>query len=243
MSETESIYRIFLEPAEVFNSFITQPRYLLATLILLLVTTGYNVIVIQRFGFEEIVRTQIESSSRTVELKDEDKQKIAETRASGFVKALGYAAPLMRTIVSMIAGAGLYLLGVMLMGSAIGYLQSVSLWVYSTLAPALLLYLVNAVLLLVTAPEDVDLVRAIKHELAYSNPGALLGSESNPFLLTLLTSLDLFEFYGLFLAVLGLKIVARLQTSSALMIVGGIWLIALLVRLTWAFAFGVPISS
>jgi hypothetical protein len=233
MSETESIYRIFLEPAEVFNSFITQPRYLLATLILLLVTTGYNVIVIQRFGFEEIVRTQIESSSRTVELKDEDKQKIAETRA----------APLMRTIVSMIAGAGLYLLGVMLMGSAIGYLQSVSLWVYSTLAPALLLYLVNAVLLLVTAPEDVDLVRAIKHELAYSNPGALLGSESNPFLLTLLTSLDLFEFYGLFLAVLGLKIVARLQTSSALMIVGGIWLIALLVRLTWAFAFGVPISS
>jgi hypothetical protein len=59
-------------------------------------------------------------------------------------------------------------------------------------------------------------------------------------LATALGSLDLFALYGLFLAALGLRKVARLSSGSAWAIVLGLWLLGVVARTIGSSALGTP---
>ena len=54
----------------------------------------------------------------------------------------------------------------------------------------------------------------------------------------LLGSFDLFTFYGLFLGALGLRKVGKLSSGAAWTIVLGLWLVGVLIKVSWAAAFG-----
>jgi hypothetical protein len=74
--------------------------------------------------------------------------------------------------------------------------------------------------------------------IAQANLGMLVGASSSPVLYALLSSLDLFQFYGLFLGALGLKKVGRLSSGSAWTIVLGLYVLKTVLRVGWAAAFG-----
>jgi len=70
-----------------------------------------------------------------------------------------------------------------------------------------------------------------------TNLGVLASSTSGP-VYALLSQMDLFQFYGLFLAALGLKKVGRISSGSAWTIVLAFFIIKVLGKVGWASMFG-----
>jgi hypothetical protein len=148
-------------------------------------------------------------------------------------KTLGMVAVPLSVPIVVAAGAGLYLLGVMAFAGSISYRRAVSLWVYSSLPPAVIGSVIAVIVLLLKSPDTID-----PEHMLVTNPGAFMGEGSSPALVSLLTQFDLLKFYGLFLAALGLRKMAKLSSGSAWGIVIGFWLIGTVLRVVWAMAFG-----
>lgn len=237
MSTAETLSNIFFEPGRTFESLRRRPRFLVAALIMIALATAFTILLFQKMDFERFMREQIEKSPRAEQMTPEQKDAAVKFQTGTFGKALVYVTPVIASLVIFAAGAGIYLLGSMLMGGTMNYWQSLSVWVYSSLPPAVLLTVANFVLLLVKSRDDIDIGQS-STGLVRANLGVFLPSGSSPVLAAVLNSFDIFTFYGLFLAAVGLRKVARMSSGSAWAVVLGLWIISIIVKVAWAAAFG-----
>ncbi|HLL71805.1 MAG TPA: YIP1 family protein [Pyrinomonadaceae bacterium] len=235
MSTPETLSGIFFEPARTFEALRARPRFLIAGIITILAFMAFYILFVQKLGAETIARAQIES--RSPDMAPEQLEQALSIQRNPMVQAITYASfPLVFALI-FAAGGGLYLLGSMAMAKSMSYKQAVSVWVYSTLPPTLVFSLVNILLLFLKSKEDID-PAAVNQGLARANLALLVNPKEQPVLATVLGSFDLFQFYGLFLAVLGLRKIARLSSGAAWGIVLLIWAVGLLVRVGMSAAFG-----
>lgn len=236
-STPQTLTNIFFEPGRTFEGLRERPRFLVATLILTFIFTAFNFLFIQKVGYENIVRTRIESSPRTADMPADQKERIIQQQSSPLVKSISYFAPLIGFLVFFAAGAGLYLLGAMALGGAMNYKQSLAVYAYSSFPPFILSMLANFILLFIKSAEDIDIINS-QNGLVHANPSFLVTRIDHPALSALLGAFDLFSFYGLFLAALGLQKIARLSAGAAWGIVIGLWLVGVLLRVGIASFFG-----
>lgn len=237
MSAAKSLTNIFFEPGHTFESLRERPRFLVAALVIVAATTIFNVMAIQRLGYENIIRSSIESNPRLADMGPDQKEQIVQSQSSLGFRALNYGTPILAVVVPITVGAALYLLGVMLAGKAVRYKQSLSVWTYSSLPPILLAMVANVVLLFLTSPDNIDIARS-SSGLVHANLGVLVDARASPALATALGTIDLFGFYGLFLAALGLRKVAQLSSGTAWGIIITVWLLLVVIRITMAAIFG-----
>ena len=228
MSTPATLTGIFFEPSRVFEALRTRPRFLIASLILLVLTAGVTAALYQRVDMGEYIREKMEKSPRNAQMTPEQKEQGVK-----FGKIIG-AVAFPGSIPFWIAGgAGLYLLGVMAFGGSIGYKKSLAVWVYSSLPPSVLATVIAVLVLFLKSPDAID-----PEHLLVTNPGAFMGPDSSPVLTALLSQFDLLKFYGLFLAALGLRKIAKLSSGSAWGVVIGFWVIALVLKVASAAIFG-----
>lgn len=232
LSTPETLTGIFFEPGRVFESFRVRPRFLLAGIIIVVVTVIVSLLLLRKVDFETFMHDQLVNSPRGQQMTPEQID-----RSVQIGKIIAYVSPPFAMAIYMAAGAALYLLGVMAVGGSISYKKALSVWVYSEFPPAILSSLVALVLLLIKPAESIDLAQP-GGGIAVTNLGALLGPGSSPALVTALSALDLFKFYGLFLAALGLRKVARLSSGASWAVVIGLWLIGIVLKVAWAAIFG-----
>lgn len=237
MSTPETLTAIFFEPGATFEALRARPRFLVAALILVALALGVTVLVLQKVNYEEVVRRAIESNPRTEQMTPEQKEQTIAMQTGPFGKAIAYGAPVIGTAVVLAAGAALYLLGASLMGGRLSYKQALSVWAYSSFPPAVLGSLLAVVLLFLKSADDLDFSRP-GAGLVVTNLGALLGADSSPVLRAALSWFDLFTFYGMFLAALGLRKVGKLSSGSAWAIVIALWLFGMLLGVGRAAIFG-----
>lgn len=237
MSTPETLTGIFFEPGRTFEALRARPRFLVAALIMLVVLFAFNTLLLQRVGYENIVRAAIESNARVADMPEDQRERIIQTQMGPAFKTLAYVSPVIGLSFILIAGAALYMLGAMVMARKIDIKQALAVWTYSSFPPILLTMVANLVLLFVKSVEDIDLTK-INRGLVHANPGVLVDSTAHPVLATAASALDLFSFYGLFLAALGLRKVAKMSAGAAWGIVLGIWLIGVIGRLAFTAAFG-----
>lgn len=228
MSVGETLTGIFFEPGRVFESLRTRPRFLVAGLLLIVLTVAVTAVLYARVDMGQFIREKMERSPRAAEQTEAQKEMGAKIG-----KTMGMIAVPLSVPIVVAAGAALYLLGVMAFAGSISYRQSVSLWVYSSLPPAVVASLVAILVLLLKAPDTID-----PEHMLVTNPGAFMGEGSSPALVALLTQFDLVKFYGLFLAAVGLRKMAKLSSGSSWGIVLGYTLIGTVLRVGWALAFG-----
>jgi len=74
--------------------------------------------------------------------------------------------------------------------------------------------------------------------LVKANLSFLADAKTAPILYTLLGSFDLFAFYGMFLAALGLRIIGKMSSGSSWGIVLGIWIFGVVFKIAIAAIFG-----
>ncbi|MGH9914667.1 MAG: YIP1 family protein, partial [Pyrinomonadaceae bacterium] len=213
---------IFFEPARTFEALRNRLRFLVAGLLVIVLSYGFFVTFAYRVGYENIARAQIEASSRTVQLTPEQKELAIQTQSR--FRIIAYVTvPIVKAIGIAIGGA-LFFLGVIALGKKFNYSQGLSVWTYSSLPPAFLSILISLVVLFVKAPEDLDLA-STDFNLAHANLGILVDSIAHPIIGAFLGSFDLFVFYGLFLAAVGIKKMSKLSSGGSWAIVITIWFI------------------
>jgi membrane protein, antimicrobial resistance system len=230
MSTPETLSSIFFEPGRVFEALRTRPRFLVAGLIILLAVLSFTTLFYQRVGYENFVRSAVEASPRTANMTPEQKEQAITMQSGPFFKGLSYFSPLIGISLFFAIGGALYMLGVMMMGKSLSYKRALAVWVYSAFPPTLITMLLNILLLFLKSPDDYDQVQALRQGLARANLGFLVDSTAHPMMATALGTLDLLSFYGLFLAALGLRKVARLSSGAAWTIVLVLWLIGVILR-------------
>lgn len=241
MSTGDTLANIFFEPGSVFESLRVRPRFLVAGLIIIIVTMAYGVLFIGRVGYENTMREAIDKSPRAEQMSPEQKAKTLEFYQKPYMKALTYATPMIGIVVAYAIGAALYILGVMAMGQRISYRQALSVWVYSSFPPALLSGLLSILLLFLKSADEID-PSHLRGGILHADLSLLVDPKASPVLAAILGSIDIFAFYGLFLAALGLRKVAGISPGAAWGIVLTIWLVKVIARIIWATAFGTAIG-
>lgn len=238
MSTPSTLANIFFEPSATFDALRERPRFLVAALIILALFVTFYFLLTQKLGLETMARAQIEA--QTPDMDPAQREQQIQMVSSPVVRAITIASfPLVFAAI-FAGGAGLYLLGVTMAGKAISYKQALSVWVYSSFAPFVLAMIGNVLVLFISPPDDNAAIAqaANRMNLVHANPGVLVDATASPVLATALGALDLFAFFGLFLAALGLRRVARLSRGAAWGVVIAVYLFAVVIRIGMAFAFG-----
>ncbi len=235
MSTPQTLSSILFEPGATFEALRVRPRFLIAGIITVLAFMAYYSTFVWRVGSENIARAQIEA--RQPDATPEQIEQGLQMQNNPIIKVVTYASFPVVFGILFAAGAGLYLLGTMLMGKSMSFKQALAIWVYSSYPPTIVYAVVNIILLFVKAAEDID-ATAINSGIARANPSILVDARTQPLLTTILNSFDLIAFYGLFLAAIGLKKVAKLSSGSAWMVVIAIWLVGTIVRVIMSLIMG-----
>ncbi|MGI9104719.1 MAG: Yip1 family protein [Pyrinomonadaceae bacterium] len=242
MTTPQTLTNIFFEPGSTFAALRERPRFLIAAVIMMGVFLAFTTLLLQRVNYEAMVRESIDTNPRTAEMEPEQKEQMIAVQTKPIFKSLAYVMPVVGIVVFLAAGAGLYLLGAMAMGKGMSYKQSLAVYAYSSMPPTVLLMLANIIILLVKPPDVAEAAKASRGGLIHANPGVLFDGTTQPVLATVFGSLDLFAFYGLFLAAIGLRKVARLSSGSAWTIVLALWLLGVILRVGMAALFGSPMA-
>jgi hypothetical protein len=201
----------------------------------------FNILAIERIGYENIVRTSVEANPRLTGMTADQKEEIIQYQSTGVFKILNSSVPVLVFIVSMVVGSALYSLGTVLAGKSMSYRQSLSVWTYSSLAPTLLLMIANIVVLFLKSPDEIEFGSSASG-LVHANVGMLVDARSFPIMRTALASIDVFAFYGLLLAIIGIYKMTRSTAVTACLVVLVSWSIFLVLRICGAFLLGTPIE-
>lgn len=227
MSTPETLTGVFFEPSRTFEALRARPRFLIAGLILLAIACVVTLVLYTRVDMGQFIRDRIESSPNAAQATEQQKE--MQVRMG---KMIGAVFIPLSVPIAIAAGAALYLLGVMLFGKSISYKQALSVWTYSWLPPSVLGALIALLVMFLKTPDTI-----VPERLVATNPGALLGEESSRVLVAFLSQFDLLRFYGLFLAALGLRKVAKISSGQTWAVVLGLWLLGLVLAVGSAAIF------
>ena len=214
MSEAASLGNIFIEPGRVFDDMRRKPRFLLAGLIMVLAISLFNVLFIQRIGFEKLTRDRIESSPRSEQLSKEDKDKMIQMQSSKLIKGITYGVVPLGVIISFLLGGLIYWLGANAMGGSMTFLGGLSTWIYASFPPTLVTILANLLVLFLKPVNEIS-ISAGQSGLIHANPSFFLNPKQMPVIASLLGNLDLFLIWGWILAVIGLQRVGKISSGAA----------------------------
>ena len=228
MSTAETLTGIFFEPSRTFEALRARPRFLVAGIILLVVAILVTAVVFMRVDMDQFIRDRIERSPNAAQVSEE--QKAMQVK---FGKILGGVVIPLTVPVSIAAGAAVYLLLMMAFGGSISYKKALSVWTYSSLPPQIFGALIAILVMFLKSPDSLN-----PEHIAVTNPGALLGEGSSRVLVALLSQFDVIRFYGMFLAALGLRKVAKVSSGQAWGVVITLWAIGLLLAIAAAALFG-----
>src|SRR6185295_17701358 len=115
LSLAETLTGIFFEPGRVFESFRTRPRFLVALVIGIVFYMAFTFTFMQKVGYDRVVREAIENGPRSEQMSPEQKEAAIRMQSGPIFKVIGFVATPIVIVVIFLAGAGLYLLGAMLM--------------------------------------------------------------------------------------------------------------------------------
>jgi hypothetical protein len=228
MSTAETLTGIFFEPSRTFEALRARPRFLVAGIILLVLACLVTVLLYTRVDMGQYIRDRIEKSPQAAQLSDAQKDMQVKMGKNLGMLAIPASVPII-----IAGGAALYLLGVLAFGGSISYTKSLAVWVYSSIPPSVLGALIAILVLFLKSPDSID-----PEHMVATNPAVLLGEDASKVLVAVLSQFDLLRFYGIFLAALGLRKVAKLSSTQAWGVVIALWAIGALLRIGSAAIFG-----
>jgi hypothetical protein len=176
----------------------------------------------------QFIRDRIEKSPNAAQISEQQKE--TQVRVG---KMIGMVLIPLSVPIAIALGSALYMLLVMAFGGSISYKKTVAVWTYSWLPPAVFGTLIALLVLFLKSPDSI-----VPENLVATNPGALLGEDSSKVLVAFLRQIDILRFYGLFLAALGLRKVAKISSGAAWGVVLTLWILGLLFAVGSAALFG-----
>ena len=215
-----TLANIFVSPGEVFQNLRRHPRWLVAVLMMSVLSAVYFNAFQYRLGPDRVAgfaldktkemsfmteeaRTQIEAS-RPQTLEDNRNPVLRAGQAvNGFVGMTFWLAFL----------GGVFFLFAMAMGGVLNYWQAFAAAVYSTFAFSVIRFVLNMIVLFIKDPTDVHPITG-QSSLIQDNLSFLVSAADNPVVYTLLASFSLLGFYWIWMNVTGLTNAGEKVSSS-----------------------------
>ncbi len=223
MSEAATLGSIFFEPGKTFEDLRRKPRFILASLLIIIASSVLLIATFEKIGFERIARERIESNPMTQQMSPQEKQKSIEMQTLPVVKYFTYGSIPVVTLISILLGGLIYWLGANAMGGTMTFLRGVAVWAYASLPPTLVYLLANLLVLFLKSTDEIE-VAATRRGVVQASPAFFIDGKTMPVLHAVLGTFDLFFIWGWILAAIGLSITGKISKAAA-------WSIVLLVAL------------
>ncbi len=222
MSTPNTLLNIFISPAETFQNLRHHPRWLVAALIISLLSTVFLNLFIYRLTAERVVNYTVDKTLEMPMLNDEARKQIEAGRQStieenkNLVSKTGQAVSTFgATVLRYSVYALVFLVFALVMGGKINFWQAFSVAVYAAFPVAVVSSILSIIILFLKDPVDIHPILG-QGNLVQENLGFLFNPAERPALYSFAAHISLFWFYWLWLIATGLKNAGeRISTSAA----------------------------
>lgn len=209
---------VLFSPGATFESIARKPAWVIPLLLLVVWTGLAGYLITSRIDVDTIMKKQIAAAEKKGQPIPENQIETMRTVTAGFIK-FSFLIGVAWVVAIFFAVPGIYHGLAAAWGRAGTYTGVLSAYIHIQVVQVIKGALLLVVALRKTSIDPEGIPRLLK-----SNLGAFLDPEtSSPVLLGLLTSIDVFDLWGMALAILALQKVTRLSRGSAATVVVGVW--------------------
>ena len=213
MSTPSTLVNIFFSPTEVFQNLRRHPRWLVALLIMSVLSSIYLNAFMYRLTPERVANYAIDKTLEMPMLANNEqaRQQVEAGRAQAIADTKN---PVLKASQAVNTFAGqvflyaffalIFFLFALAMGGQLNYWQAFSAAVYAFFPVAVIRFVLNMVLLFVKDPVDIHPILG-QGSLIQDNLNFLVTPKDSPILYTLLSLFSLLTFYWIWLNATGLK--------------------------------------
>lgn len=211
MSTTSTLLNIFVSPSETFQALRRNPRWLVAVLVMTVLSVTYNNLFVERLTAERVANYSIDKTLEMSFMNDDARKGIEAGRAQTIadlkspVKRVAGVFSSFAGLVVVFALLGLlFFLVVTAFGGSIYYWQAFAVGVYAAFPVAVIRFVLNTIVLYMKDPSEIHPILG-QSSLIQDNLSFLVSSAENPVIYTVLASLSLLSFYWIWLNATGLQ--------------------------------------
>ena len=229
-----NLFNLYFEPQTTFTKIFVKPRVWLAILLQTALSVGFASIWLERMDAREFMRAQMEKNPRVQQMPAEQVEQIINAQA-GYVKTWGRVGPLIGPVVIDLILAGLLLFMFrFFLAVDVSFVQSLTSVAWTFAAVALIQTPIMLAVFFLKGDWNLD-----PNQIVPANPTVLLDQAALPgWVWSLLSSLDLFTLWTLFLLATGFAAAGRRELSTGFWGVGIPWAVYVLVKVAFALMFG-----
>jgi hypothetical protein len=246
MSTAGTLTNIFFSPSEVFRNLRSHPRWLVAAIIMTLLSVTYSNLFMQRLTAERIANYTIDktlempmiANNEQARKQVEDGRKQAIDDAKNPIIRTGLAANSFAwTVIGYCAIAGIFMLFALAMGGKINFWQAFSVAIYAAFPIAVIKFILNTLVLFLKDPTDIHPILG-QGSLIQDSLNFLVAPGEHPVLFTLLGAFSILGFYWIWMNSTGLKNAGeKVSGSTAWTTSIVLYLIGVLLMMLMAFLF------
>ncbi len=235
-TESNSVARIFgvlFSPKATFQSIVRRPTWWLPIVVLILLAVVVVGIFDQRGGWPPYLQKQMESNSRFQQLTSQQQQQ-------QLAVALKYTPPFVYGEVAVVVPLAIIIMAAIFLaifnlvhGTQIKFKTALSIVSYAWV-PGIISGLLGIVVISLKDPATVDLQNIVA-----ANASAFISSDVARWKVMLLSSVDIFTFWEMFLMAIGFGVAAprKLTTAKAFVSIFVVWLVYVLIKVGATAAF------
>lgn len=218
---------VLLAPGRTFESITRRPTWVAALVVMCVAVSVLGVAVHQRTDYRRLTEEAL--AQRDVDLEPAQLESSVELqqRIGGVAAAAGGA--ITAGVLAIIAL--LYMVGLRLAGSEIGFRHSFSVLLYAGVPMVLQALIAIPVVL---AGGTLSLARLTHRDFLASNLAFLAPADAGPMAVAALTGLDFFALWSLVLSAIGYRLVGRVSPAVAWSLAIGIFLLGIGLRVGMA---------
>lgn len=244
MSAFERLTKIFYAPAEVFQNLRRHPRWLVAILIMTVLSAIYSNAFMYRLTPERITNYAIDKTLEMPMMNEQARAQVESTRKETIEDAKSPISRVTQAVNSFVGQTFLYaFLGLVFwlfalaMGGKINFWQAFSASVYAAFPIAVINRVLSLIILFIKDPTDIHPILG-SSSLVQDNLGVLVTPADNPVLYVLLSAFSLLQFYWIWLMATGLKNAGeRVSPTTAWTATIVVWLIGVTLSVVMALIF------
>ncbi len=225
LSQLERVVDTFVAPSKTFADILRSTSWWLPFVLMVLSTTGLNLVIERQIGFDRVYENQIAQSPRQQErMNDLTPEQKAQTMSIG-TKGMKYgtfAFPVFLLVILLLYSLLLWGSFNFGLGAQTTFPQVLAVTWYAALPYVITPVIAVAVIYLGNGADSYDLKNPIGTNIGYYLQNA------SPVVRGLLSSVDLIKLWSVGLQVVGMAIVARKTIMQSAVVVGTLWLLGVL---------------
>ena len=224
----QNLVDLYVAPRQAFERIVKSPQFVLPLIGHILLTFAFTGIWLHKMDAREFIKTQIEESGRADKIPAEQREAIIEQQAK-FMPIFAWASPVFLVIGIVVVAACLMLIYRFFYSSDVGFRQSFAIVTWEFFAVGIVTTVVIVAVLSLKGDWNLNPQEVVQANLSLFFEKS---ATAKP-LWALLTSIDVFSLWSIFLLATGFGVASRKSTGSAIWGIVVPWVVIVLIKVGW----------